>query len=322
MTEPPINDVLAAMLAAFQPLLPAQIAGLPPPSLSMSRAHLRPSGIGNFIGMAPRGSIGAVEQHAIRVKAQMRFTLWGFIAAEVDQAVTALTGQVFAHQAALAAQGFLKLDFDSSSPPEETRHPVAWRRFADYDVLYETPYEDVGGAAGLILPVHAQEQATSTNWTVLADFVRWDDAAAPVFSIRGPATLIALAALSFFADPLTPPTGGVIVTRTFDGAEPPADAGTLAAFIAQTTAAAPARNVFVTFASITDLLNQFAPDGAAFEMGDRDANGVPDRYVPTRFGFPAPLLLAHVSDRLELSFSQPKFDRTGVVYLRAVRQGG
>lgn len=322
MSEPAIDTVLAAMLAAFQPLLPAQVAGLPQPSLSMSRAHLRPSGIGNFIGMAPRGAIGAVEQHAIRVKAQMRFTLWGFVAAEVDQAVTALTGQVFAQQTALAAQGFLKLDFDGSTPPEETRHPVAWRRFADYDVLYETPYEDVGGAAGLILPIEAQERRTGTNWTVPGDFGRWDDAAAPLFSIRGPATLTSLAALSFFANPATPPTGAVTLTRTFDGAGAPADTGSLAGFVAQITAAVPARNVTVSFAGIADLLNQFAPDGVGFDMGDRDADGVPDRYLPTRFDFSAPLLLAGVADRLELSFLQPKFDRTGVIYLRAVRQGG
>jgi hypothetical protein len=328
MSAPAASDVLASMLAAFQPLLPAQVPGLPQPSLSMARAQLRPSGIGSIIGTVEHGAMGALEQHAIRVKAQLRFTLWGFVAAEVDQAVTALTGQVFAQLPALGAAGVLRLDFDGSSPPEETRQPVAWRRFADYDVLYESSYQDIGDAVGLILPIQAQEQASGTNWTIGGDFARWDDAAAPTFSLRGPARLAGLAALSFFADPLHPPAGGVAVTRSFDGAGPPTDAGTLAAFLAQTTAAtttaaavAPARSVFVAFASLADLLAQFAPDGAAFAMGDRDADGVPDQYVPTRLAFPAPLLLDHVADRLELSFSQPKFDRTGVVYLRALRQG-
>lgn len=322
MSEPAGNAAIAAMVAAFQPLLPPAVAGLPQPSLSVARAALRPSGIGNIIGTAPHGAIAAAEQHALHVTAVLRFMLWGFVASEADAAVTALTEQVFAQRTALTKQGFLRLDFDGSSPPEETRQPVAWRRFADYEVLYEFPYEDTGAAAGLILPIQAQETTTGTVWNIVGDFGRWDDAAAPIFSLRGPAVFTALAALSFFAPPGTPPDGSVTIARTFDGAPPPPAAADLADFLAQTTVPNnPVHNLAVSFASLTDLLARFAPDGTPLALGDRDNDGVPDLYQPARLAFPAPLILGGVADRLELSFSQAKFDRIGVLYLRAVRQG-
>ena len=320
MTEPAVNDVLTAMLTAFQPLLPPQVAGLPRPSLSLGHAHVRPSGIGNIVGTEPRGAMGSVDLRAIRVKAQIRFTLWGFVAAEVDDAVTALTGVVFANQPDLASKGFLKLAFETSSPPEETRQPVAWRRFADYEVLYESGFEDTGGAAGLILPIQVQEQQTVSAWTVNGDFGRWDAAAAPVFSMRGQAVLTALAALTFFPAPLNPPTGGVTLTRGFDGAPPALTAVSLAAFLARITADVPERNLAVSFPSVAALLAQFAADGAAVPLGGV-GGGAADPYVPARLAFPAPLRLASVADRLDLSYAQLKFDRPGVAYFRAVRQG-
>lgn len=323
MAEPGTSDVLSAMMAAFQPMLPAQIAGLPAPSLAMARAELRNAAIGNFIGSAPHGSVAAADLQAGRVKATMRFTLWGYVAFDVDNAVTALTSSVLSRRADLAAQGFLKLSFEGSSPPEETKQPIAWRRFADYDVLYEYRYEDVGGAAGLILPVQSQETATGAAWNVLGDLGRWDDTDAPTLSIRGPAILTELGVLTYLSDPVHPPTGGVTITRSFDGAPPPTNAGTFAAFLANVTAAsAPARNQFVSFANLSDLLAQLTPDGAPIAMGDRDNDGLTDSYVPTHIVFPAPLVLTSVTDRFDISYSQTKLDQTGVLYLRALRQGG
>jgi hypothetical protein len=323
MGEPAASDVLGAMLTAFQPLLPGQVAGLPKPSLAISRAEFRNAGIGNFVGATPHGSVVSADLQAVRVKATMRFTLWGFVAFDVDDAVTSLTGNVLDQRDALMAQGFLKLSFDASSPPEETKQPIAWRRFADYDVLYEFPYEDVGGAAGLIRPVQAQETATAAGWKVLGDLGRWDDQEATTLSIRGQAVITELAALTFFANPLHPPTGSVTMTRTFDGAPPAGDAGSLAAFLANITeSSAPARNQFVSFASLADLLARFTSDGTPIAMGDRNNDGIPDSYVPARLVFPAPLMLTSVTDRFEVSYSQTKFDQVGVLYLRAVRQGG
>jgi hypothetical protein len=323
MAEPAPSDVLASMMNALQPFVPAQVAGLPQPSLTFARAEFCAAGIGNFIGASARGSIGGVEQHAVRVQAVARFSLWGFAPFDVDQSVNALTTSIFAQRSDLQARGFLKLAFDETTHLEQTRDTAAWRRFADYDMLYEFPYEDVGDAASLILPVVATETGTGDGFSVTGNLGRWDDQAAPTLSIRGQATITELAALSFFANPADPPTGAVTITRTFDGAPVPADAGTLPAFLSQiTSTAAPIRNVFVSIASVSNLLAQFTPDTTPFGMGDRDQNGIPDSYVPTHLVLPAPLLLGSVKDRLEFSYGQSKFDRSGVVYLRALGRGG
>ena len=316
MAEPVASDVLAAMMGVLQPFVPNQVAGLPKPGVSLARAEVRAACIGNFIGTPALGSIGSIEQHAVRVQAVARFSLWGFAAVDADQAAADLNTAIFAKRTELAAQGFIKLSLESSPPSEHAKDPAAWRRFADYDMLYEFPYEDVGGASSLILPIKAKETQTAAQWAVTGDLARWDDGTAPTFATRGAAVIVELAALAFFANPADPPTGKVTVTRTFDGAPAPADAGTLNAFLAQITASvATARNLFVSFPSLTDFLNAFASDGTSLAMGDN-----PDKYDSSHLAFPAPLVLASVADRLELSYEHPQFDRSAVVYLRAVRK--
>jgi hypothetical protein len=323
VSEPAPSDALAAMMSALQPFVPAQIGGLPKPTVTVAKAEIRPSGIGNYVGASPSGSIAAVEHHAMRVQAVARFSLWGVAADDVEDGVTALNASIFAKRADLAAQGFLKLSFDGSAPSEQTKDATTWRRFADYDLLYEFPYEDDGGAAGLILPIAAKDTPTGAKWSTTADFGRWDDAAAPPFLLRGPAIFTEIAALAFVAKPASPPSGKVTITRTFDGAPAPADAGNLATFMAQTTASpAPERNAFVSFASVSDLLAQFTADGTPIAMGDREGDGTADTYVPRHVVLPAPLVLASVADRLELTYADgnSKFDQIAVVYLRAVRK--
>jgi hypothetical protein len=312
--------VLDAMLTALKPFVPTQIPGLPDPSLTVAKAEMRTSGIGNYIGTSPRGSIAAAELHATRVQATARFSVWGYAASDVENGVTALNAQIFDKRDDLAAQGFIKLAFDGSAPSEQTKDATAWRRFADYELLYEYPYEDDGGAEGLILPIVSRDTPTGAKWATTADFGRWDDVAAPAFSLRGPAIFVELAALTFIANAGNPPTGGVTITRTFDGAPAPADAGDMATFLAQTTSATPERNVFVSFPSLSDLLAELVPDGPSITMGDRDNDGTADVYVPSHLVFPASLTLAGVADRLELSYAAANFDQTAVVYLRAVRK--
>ena len=319
VSEPTPSVVLNAMLTALHPFVPAPIPGLPSPSLTVAKAEMRSSGIGNYIGTSPHGSIAATELHATRLQAVARFAVWGYAASDVEDGVTVLNAQIFEKRKDLAAQGFLKLSFDGSTPSEQTKDTTAWRRFADYDLLYEFPYDDDGGAEGLILPIASQDTPTGAKWSTTADFGRWDDVDAPTFSLRGPAIFTELAALKFFA--AAAPTGIVTITRTFDGAPAPADAGDLATFIAQTTASpAPERNVFVSFASVSDLIAQLVADGAPIAMGDRNNDGTTDVYQPSHLVFPAPLVLASVADRLELSYANAKFDQIAVVYLRAVRK--
>ncbi|MGB9365476.1 MAG: hypothetical protein WCE79_05645 [Xanthobacteraceae bacterium] len=319
MPEPAPSVVMNTMLTALSPFVPAPIMGLPSPSLTVAKAEIRPAGIGNYIGSSPQGSIAAIERQATRLKAVARFSLWGNAAAEVDDVVTALNTAIFEKRADLAAQGFLKLSFDGSVPSEQDKNATAWRRFADYDLLYEFTYEDEESTAGLILPILAQDTPTAAAWSTTADFGRWDDVAAPPFNLRGPAIFTELAALTFIA--AAPPTGAVTITRTFDGAPAPADANDLATFLAQTTAASnPERNVFVSFPSLAALLAEFDADGAPIAMGDRDQNSVTDTYVPSHLVLPAPLVLEGVADRLELTYAGPQLDQIAVVYLRAIRK--
>jgi hypothetical protein len=73
--------------------------------------------------------------------------------------------------------------------------------------------------------------------------------------------------------------------------------------------------VFVSFPSFNDFLNALTSDGTSIAMGDNL-----DKYDSSHLDFPAPLVLASVADRLELSYEHPQFDRSAVVYLRAVRK--
>jgi hypothetical protein len=310
------------MVKVLQPFVPRQIANLPRPSLSLVRTEMRGSGIGNYVGMSTHGSIATVENHAIRVQATVRFSLWGADPFAVDQAVTELNASVFAKRDNLQAQGFLKLAFDGPAPAEEMAGLSAWRRNADYNVLYEFPYADTGDTSSLIVSIPVDESAPDQRWTVLGDVARWDNRNSPPLSVRGPAEISEIAALAFFPNALRAPTGAVRIVRTFDGAPAPVNAGALAAFIAQTTASTPARNVYVELPTLSALLANFTPDGSPFDLGDWDNDGIPDRYVPTRLDLSSPIVLPTIADRLELSYQHPPFDRIAVVYIRTSRRGG
>ena len=86
--------------------------------------------------------------------------------------------------------------------------------------------------------------------------------------MRGPAAIAEIAALAFFPDASQEPTGAVrdrAHVRRCTRAD--ATAGTLAAFIAQTTARTPVRNVYVELPTLSALLANFTPDGSATRSG-------------------------------------------------------
>lgn len=323
MPEPTASDAITALLNAFQGFVPAQKAGLPQPALTVAKTQIRAAGIGNLIGDSTTGAITSQERRAVRVQAIARFSLWGSAALDVDEQTIALNSSIFGQQNTLVSKGVLKLSMDTHHLPEFSQHSSAWRGVTDYDVLFELPYDDVGGASGLILPINSQEQTTGDAWSVRGDLGRWDDDGAPTLSIRGPAILSGLAALSFYANPGNKPTGGVTMTRTFDNAPAPAAAASLADFLTQTTSGTPpVRNVSVSFVSVADLLTHFTAGTTTLTMGDRVGNGVPNVYTPSQLNFPASLTLATIEDRLELTYAHPKFDHAAVVYVRALRTGG
>jgi hypothetical protein len=307
-----MTDVLKAFV-------PADVAGLPKPSFAVVQAELLPAGIGGYVGIRTHGAIATIERHAVRLKALVRYSLWGPDPLAVDNAVGALNAAVLS-DATLAPSGFLRLTFDGTVASEQTATNV-WRRFADYHVLYEFPY-DADDSASLIVRIPVDETTTSESITITGDIARWDNKHAPVFSMRGPATYTGLAALAFVFDAALPPTGAVQIVRTFDGAPPPTPVLDFPTFVAQITAtSSPARNLSLTFAKIGDLLALFSADPDSVPLGDWNEDGNVDHYVSSRFVFAQPLVLASVADRLELSYTPSPFDQTAVVYLRATRQG-
>ena len=317
MADPTPADALNALSGVLQAFVPAQALGLPKPGLSIARTETKSAGIGNLVGSSSAGSIAALMDRAVRIQALARFSLWGAVAFDVDQAVDALNTAIFSQQAALASNGILRMTFDSTATLEHFSAATAWRRVADYDVLFEYRYQTVDDTLSLIRPIDVSETATGAQWTITGDLGRWDDVVAPPLSVRGPTAIARLDALAFIADPLQPPSGALTITRTFDGAPPPAVAASLADFLNQVTGPAPVRNVTVTLASVSGLLALLTPDAASIDMGDRNADGIPDRYRSSHLAFPGPLELPTIFDRFEMTFSQPKFDRIAVVYFRA-----
>ena len=56
-----------------------------------------------------------------------------------------------------------------------------------------------------------------------------------------------------------------------------------------------------------------------FTMGDWDKNDIPDEYQSFQFRVTPSIQLAGVTDRLEITFENPKFDQLAILYLRAAR---
>ncbi|GJH28949.1 hypothetical protein [Caballeronia novacaledonica] len=320
MAIPTAGDAITAVLNALQPFLPAMNPGLPKASLSIARAAEKPACIGNVIGIGASGSIASRERHAIRMEATARFAVWGLAAADVDAALTTLSTKILASKSELSAQGFLKLSLGDSALYKHTTANDAWSACADYDVLFELSYEDADGATSLILPVAATEASTDDVWSVTADHARWDDTAAPLLSIRGPARFAGLATLSFFEDPVTPPAGAVTITRTYDGAPAPAPVASLDAFVMAAAGTPPKRNIVVSFASLAAFLAPFAREDSSVDLAN--ALGAEDTYSAARLSFLAPFTLGSIADRFEIAYADAKFNRRAVVYLRALRAGG
>ena len=186
----------------------------------------------------------------------------------------------------------------------------AWRRTAEYTVLYEFLYTDTDGAQSLIaqIPIHTDPETLDSpqreTAVVTDEMVRWDDESAPTLELRGRLTVSRLSILVFM--PGTPPT--VVFPD-------------LAQFVTAITAQeSPARNAQVTFATLSDFLVPFTTTGDPIELGDWDEDDTPDNYEPRVLKFPEPILLSDPSDRLQLvyqpSSDNPQFDQVAIVYLR------
>lgn len=315
------DQASAALLTLLRSYLPPPIAGLPPPGVSLAAIEERPVGIGNFRGDALRDTPMPASLKGGRLDVRARFQLWGADVAAVDAAAEALHARLLADRDALWAAGVLRFALEESSLPEHLPPVNAWRKTADYRLLYEFHYADADGARSLITQIPVAVDSTHhERLLVTADLTRWDNETAPPLTLRGRRTIHGLWALAFI--PAALPTSAVTLTRTFDGATgAPTTFPTFDAFLAAITGPEPAtRHAQVTLATLAEFLALFTAGPATLTLGDWDANAIPDPYIPYSRHFAAPLRLDSPSERLELTVHGDQLDAVAVIYVQASRR--
>jgi hypothetical protein len=306
------------MLGILSAYLPAPAGPLPAPTISVTSLTERTAGMGNYRGTEARGEFPAVELKGIRVDAVTRFQLWAQDPAQADTDVTALASQLAVDADTLWGKGFLKFTLDAVPPAEVIPSLTAWRKHADYRVLFEYAYTDAGTDSLIAqIPIDIDGEKT----LVTDEMTRWDQEHAPALVVRGPFTAGTLSLLLFV--PGVKPTGSVTVTRTFDGAVglPPTHPN-LADFLTAVAGPAPAqRHASVTFATFGDFVTLpiAVNDGNDFAMGDWNNDLLPDMYEPRRIPLGAGIALPRPEDRLEVAYQPPPLDNTAVMYMRAAR---
>ncbi len=324
-SAPPFDKAMVAMLGVLDDYLPPPVASLPEPSVSVVSLQERSAGLGDRRGTESRGGFPVVALLGIRLDGMVRFQLWAATPSAAETAVNELAARLLTDRDSLWTNGFLRLVLKTTGPAEQVSAVNAWRKQADYQVLYEHRYQGNDGAESLIarIPIHSDPEVRNSperETTVVTDeMVRWDNEATPALILRGRHALGGLSALAFV--PGSAPSGAVSLTRTFDGAAgAPTTYPTIPAFLAATSGPDPLeRHGRVSFASINDFLATFSADGDPVELGDWDTNGVVDSYEAKSLAMEPAIELKGTTDRFELVYQGNGFDQVGVVYFRMRR---
>ena len=180
---PPMDQVLDEMLSSLRGHLPDASPPLPSPSVSLVSLAERSLAIGNRRGVERRGPFSIIELKGGRLEAVVRFQVWGSGLADVDSEIDSLQGRLLVAGDALRAAGFLEMAAEGMSTPESVDDLNAWRKTADYRVLYEFNYPDVDGAESII--VHIPIDVNGEITTVSDEIVRWDDRGTPSLEVHG-----------------------------------------------------------------------------------------------------------------------------------------
>ncbi len=323
VSTPPLNQVIATMMGLLDDYLPPPVPPLPNPGVSMVGLKTRTVGLGNSRGTEKRGSIAVVELKGIRLDARVQFQLWATGPAEAETAMTTLNAQLMGARDPLWIAGFLRLKLEAAPPAERLTAVRAWRKQADYSVLYEYRYQDTDGSESLIASIPVESDLERRNvpereTTVVTDeMVRWDNEAAPALVVRGPFSVKRFSAVAFTSG--TAPSGTVTLRRTFDGAIGlPTVFPLLADFLAAVVGSNPqSRHAQVTFGTPSSFLNAFSPAGAPITLGDWNRDSLPDSYQARMLAIEPAIRLPGVADRLEIAYQGAALDQVSVIYLRA-----
>jgi hypothetical protein len=314
------DQVIDAMLTVLQDYLPNQVDKLPIPSVSVASVSERAVGLNNRVGTEKRGEFPVVAIRGIRLDALVRFQAWASGPDQIESDFTNLNSQLMADRDSLRKVGFLRLSLENTPAADQVFPLNAWRRQADYRVLYEFTFPDSDGAGGLIARIQIesdQEQAgspQSETTTVTDRMIRWDNQDAPALILRGDFTLGSLSAL-IFVIPGAEPTGTVTLTRTADGVTgQPTNYPTLEDFLAAVAGPKPRdHHGQVIFPSLMNFLDKFDP----VVLSPPEANNVPDGYKARVRPIDPAIQLPGVFDRLEITYQGNVFDKVAVLYLRA-----
>jgi hypothetical protein len=321
------DQVIDAMLQALQDYVPPSVDSLPKSSISVATVTERPVGLNNHIGIEKRGEFPIAAVKGIRLDALVRFQAWAHTPNQIDDNFTNLNSFLIADRDSVRKVGFLRLALENTLAAEQVASLDAWRRQAEYRVLYEYQFQDTDDSGGLIARIQIdsyQEQTGSPQHertTVTDRMIRWDNQATPELILRGSSTVGALSALIFVAG--QEPSGTVTLTRTADGLTgQPTKYDTWPSFLAAVSGPNPRdRHARVIFPSLQAFLDpQFfkqAGDPVVFPS----INNVPNVYRSLIFSIDPAIQLPAVFDRLELTYqpgAQHKaFDHVAVLYLRA-----
>ncbi len=142
-STPSMDQVLNDMLEALKEYLPQS-------SVSIVSLKERSLALGNSRGMQRLASFDAVELKGGRLEVVIRYLLTGSNPDALDTEMAALHGRLLAAKDELWTAGVLRFAAEETSPSEHVPDLNAWRKTADYHVLYEFHYNDAGGAESLI----------------------------------------------------------------------------------------------------------------------------------------------------------------------------
>lgn len=300
---PPVKQFLDEMLLFLGKYLPQPAPNLPEPSISIISLEERPLSIGNRRGVEQFGLFPIIELKGGRLNAVVRFHIWGVDLAGADKEIQDFQGRLLANADILRSDGFLDLAAEGSSDPELIGSQNAWRRTADYRVLYEFHYEDTDDAESIMarIPINIDGELT----TVSDRMVRWDNLSAPILEARGEADrtlyISSVCILAFL------PGGwdgkGVIMSSSIGGLKHELNFPSVRAF----------RDAF-------DLESQGGISKTVILGGKSYLAG---RMLFPNIDFPEPLTLNKGDDSFNIKYVDPSFENNSeaVVYLRLLSTG-
>jgi hypothetical protein len=189
---PTLDQVVTTMMAALTnilppipppPALPAQ--PLPARGVSLVGVTEKTVGLGNRLGIETKGPLSVSVLKGVRLDAVVRFQFWGADPAEADARITEMHGLLLVERDQLKRQGFLTITGEETSLAENVPTIPAWRKTANYRVLYEFPYKDTDDAGGLIARIPIDIDSIFNETTVVTDeMVHWDNEFARNLEVR------------------------------------------------------------------------------------------------------------------------------------------